>query len=201
MDFRENSSVAPRRDEFGELVFGSDCNGPVIHRTPEELGLARVVKDAMPPRQVSTWVEREERPARPIVKKDAARKNTPVVPSAVTTERRRAMSNGTIPAAVSADKRRLNSVPSKRYGKPAIGVVTMQDVPEPPPRNGSIAEELYVQIAALKPGTAVKVAFESEQHGDYVRSKLRGKAKKDGRFMASSRTLDGKTRYFWLEKL
>ncbi len=92
-------------------------------------------------------------------------------------------------------------MPSHRYGKPVIVVVKMDDVPEPPPRNGSIADELYVQIGSLKLGTALRVDFESEKHADYVKGKLRSKAKKDKQFMSSSRTADGKTRFFWLEKL
>ncbi len=45
------SSVSPSFDEFGELVFACDGPGPVIHRTPEELGIPRVVVDA--PRTMS----------------------------------------------------------------------------------------------------------------------------------------------------
>lgn len=92
-------------------------------------------------------------------------------------------------------------VPSRRYGKPAIAVVKMEDVPEPPPNKGSIAEELYAQIGGLKMGTALRVDFESETHAEYVKGKLRGKAKKDRQFMSSSRSADGKIRWFWLEKL
>ena len=99
------------------------------------------------------------------------------------------------------DKRKGNSVPMRRYGKPGVAVVTMDDVPEPPPRNGSVANELYIQISGLKMGTALRVDFESDKHGDYVRGKLRSKARKDKQFMSSSRSEDGKTRYFWLEKL
>lgn len=95
----------------------------------------------------------------------------------------------------------MNSVPSKRYVKPETAVVTMEQVPQPPPRNGSIAEELYVQIGELKTGNALRALFENEKHGDYVRGKLRNLAKKDKQFMSSSRSADGLTRYFWLEKL
>lgn len=92
-------------------------------------------------------------------------------------------------------------VPSKRYAKPSVAVVKMDDVPEPPSRNGSIAEDLYAKICELKLGTALRAEFENEKHGDYVRGKLRRMAKKDKQFMSSSRSADGKTRYFWLEKL
>lgn len=94
------------------------------------------------------------------------------------------------------------SVPSKRYAAPKTGVVAMDQVPEPPMsgRTG-IAHALYVQITALRPGSALKAEFETEAHADYVRGKLRNKAKVDKRFMSSSRSADGKTRYFWLEKL
>lgn len=90
----------------------------------------------------------------------------------------------------------------KRHAAPKSSVVTMADVPEPPLTGRSgISDALYAQIAALKPGSALKVEVETEQHGDYIRGKLRKKAKADKQFMSSSRSADGKTRYFWLEKL
>ncbi len=64
-----------------------------------------------------------------------------------------------------------------------------------------MAEELYAKIGQLKTGTALKAEFESDKHGDYARTKLRSLAKKEKKFMSSSRSEDGKTRYFWLEKL
>jgi hypothetical protein len=71
----------------------------------------------------------------------------------------------------------------------------------PPPGRGFLADEIYAQVGQLKAGTAIKVEFETETHANYIRSKLRVKAKKDGKFMSSSRSEDGKTRYFWIEKL
>lgn len=50
MALRPESSVSIEKNEFGEVEFVCDRPGPVIHRTPEELGLARVVKDE-PPRR------------------------------------------------------------------------------------------------------------------------------------------------------
>jgi transposase-like protein len=52
---RPESSVSVNLDEFGQVVFAADRNGAVIHRTPEELGLPRVVAAAPPP------AKREER--------------------------------------------------------------------------------------------------------------------------------------------
>lgn len=71
----------------------------------------------------------------------------------------------------------------------------MAEVPEPPTteRNG-IADSLWAQIVLLKPGTAVKAEFEADTHADYVRSKLRARAKTNKQFLSSSRSLDGKTR-------
>lgn len=43
---RPESSVSPTKDEYGEIVFPGCGNGAVIHRTPEELGIPRVVSDA-----------------------------------------------------------------------------------------------------------------------------------------------------------
>ncbi|WP_420239237.1 hypothetical protein ACOBR2_06555 [Telmatobacter bradus] len=47
-----------RGDEYGEIVFESDA-GAVVTRTPEELGLARVVKDVPAPPELSNrmWFE------------------------------------------------------------------------------------------------------------------------------------------------
>lgn len=92
-------------------------------------------------------------------------------------------------------------VPSKRYAKPAIAVVKMDDVPQPPPRNGDIAAELYEQIGRLKMGTALCASFENEAHAEYVKGKLRNKARDDRQVLGASRSADGKSRYFWLEKL
>jgi hypothetical protein len=45
MTWRPESSVSSGTDEYGELVFACDQHGPVVHRTPEELGIPRVVAD------------------------------------------------------------------------------------------------------------------------------------------------------------
>jgi hypothetical protein len=100
------------------------------------------------------------------------------------------------------DGRKHNMPPTKRHGAPTVSVIAMQDVPEPPAgRGGSIGEELYRKVKALQTGQAVKADFETEKHGEYVRTKMRSLAKKDKLFLSSSRSTDGRTRYFWLEKL
>ena len=43
---RAESSVSVSLDEFGQVTFAADRNGAVIHRTPEELGIPRVVEAA-----------------------------------------------------------------------------------------------------------------------------------------------------------
>lgn len=97
---------------------------------------------------------------------------------------------------------KLSGIPAKRYGAPKAAVVAMSVVPDPPvtERNG-YADMLYKQISGLKLGSALKVEFEASSQADYVRAKLRTKAKADKQFLSSSRSEDGKTRYFWLEKL
>ena len=45
MALRPESSVSCDLDEWGELVFAGDRSGPVIHRTPEELGIPATVAD------------------------------------------------------------------------------------------------------------------------------------------------------------
>ncbi|HVW78528.1 MAG TPA: hypothetical protein VHB45_13010 [Alloacidobacterium sp.] len=49
-------------DEYGELYFpGAQASGPVIHRTPEELGIPRVVQEA---EVKPSWYAREALPPR-----------------------------------------------------------------------------------------------------------------------------------------
>lgn len=48
-DWREESNTRVEMNEFGELYFAGDAPGPVIHRTPEELGLPRVIPAQPPP--------------------------------------------------------------------------------------------------------------------------------------------------------
>lgn len=43
---RPESSVSPTLDEYGQVCFPGSGSGAVIHRTPEELGIPRVVRDA-----------------------------------------------------------------------------------------------------------------------------------------------------------
>ena len=50
---RAESSVTPRVDDFGALEFPTE-QGAVVHRTPEELGVAAVVRDV--PR-VASWMK------------------------------------------------------------------------------------------------------------------------------------------------
>jgi hypothetical protein len=77
----------------------------------------------------------------------------------------------------------------------------MDQVPDPPLRFGSVAESLYSQIGKLKAGMALRADFESDAHAEYVKGKIKGLAKKDKQLLGSSRSEDGKARWFWLEKL
>ena len=83
---------------------------------------------------------------------------------------------------------------------PTVSTVSLDEIPEPT-RGGQegIAAALYVQIAELKKG-ALKVDFDSEGHAAYVLTKLRKIAKKEGAELLSSKSRDGKTRYFRIEK-
>lgn len=45
---RPESSLSSFINEFGEEVFAGDRPGPVIHRTPEELGIPRTVRHVEP---------------------------------------------------------------------------------------------------------------------------------------------------------
>lgn len=107
----------------------------------------------------------------------------------------------TVPVPV-IDKRKFNSPPANaaRHPAPKVEVVGMENVPTPPAYR-SVATDLYAQIGMLKPGKAVKAEFDSPQHAAYVRGKLRQLAKVDGQFVASSKLPDGRTMWFWLEKL
>ncbi len=57
--FRAESSVRCELGATGEVVFAGDQPGPVRHRTPEELGLARTVP-ADPPRRTLPWIRMDE---------------------------------------------------------------------------------------------------------------------------------------------
>src|SRR5665213_716390 len=65
MPLRPESSVSVDRNEFGELVFACDRPAPVIHRTPEELGIPRETRDV--PR-VPGWFKPSTSTVRPHVK-------------------------------------------------------------------------------------------------------------------------------------
>lgn len=55
---RPESSVSPDMDEYGELCFPqAQAHGPVIHRTPEELGLSRVCGEG---EVKPSWYARDE---------------------------------------------------------------------------------------------------------------------------------------------
>jgi hypothetical protein len=210
MGLRGESSVSPDVDEMGELVFPGSCHGTVIHRTPEELGLPRVVVDA---------------PAR-VVKDvrldwggDAVRSNRLNSPMRAAAVRRDRVFKPQTFAGVAASKpgradrgrkvtRKMSNalgggtakraVPSKRYAAPKFGVVTMDRVPEPETNNAGHARQLWQKILELKPRAALMVEFEAEQHADSVRTQLRSLAKKAGKTLLSSRGDGGKTRWFWL---
>lgn len=199
---RPESSVSVGKNEYGELIFSCDDNGPVIHRTPEELGIPRVIPDVSVSRRFAPrpdYVEEKRVSGRPTrgVKKDAPVKSAGVRMNATATERKSRMTNATV---VAGGGRANNRVPSKRYGMPAVSVVEMDEVPEPCHRDAGIAGPLYAQIAELKDG-ALKVDFETEGHASYVLTKLRRIAKKEDVNLLSSKSADGKTRWFWLEKL
>jgi len=205
---REESSACElgAMNVFGDIDMPGN-GGKVVHRTPEELGIPAVVRD-VPQRKALTmdWA------AGAVVcgsmrlkgvKKDApARKGFPVL-RAVTersaNRKERIMVSGT--AAVGGG-RANNRVPSKRYGMPVVSTVAIDEVPEPVRRDAGIAAPLYAQIAELRPGLrALRVDFETEGHASYVLTKLRRIAKKEGAELLSSKSGDGKTRFFWLEKL
>jgi hypothetical protein len=57
MRLRPESSVSPDTDEYGELCFPGVNHGQVVHRTPEELGISRVVVDDAPGR-LMPWIDR-----------------------------------------------------------------------------------------------------------------------------------------------
>lgn len=76
-------------------------------------------------------------------------------------------------------------------------MVGLDTVPAPAFRDAGIAAPLYAQIKELS-GSALKADFESEGHASYVLTKLRKIAKKEGEELLSSKSGDGKTRYFWL---
>lgn len=56
MSLRPESSVSLDVDEYGEIAFMGEAPGPVVRRTPEELGLSRVVQDEAPGK-LMPWID------------------------------------------------------------------------------------------------------------------------------------------------
>ena len=78
---RSDSSVSPAFNVFGDISFPNELPKPVIHRTPEELGIPRVVPDIKPPslpRNISPDPIRQDRTtfARAGAKKDKPRQSS-----------------------------------------------------------------------------------------------------------------------------
>lgn len=203
---RPESSLSIAKDEYGNLVWAGDRSGPVIHRTPEELGIPRVIPPDPPRRKEirpdfvdSSRLSSGMRAA--VRDKPRQQERRIVVPekrSSQFTKRGVENMNGKQGGATAVSDRR---VPSKRYAAPSIITVAMEQVPESAtPERAPISAEIYRQLVGLPAGQALRVGFESDNHASYVRGKLRNLAKKDGRFVSSSRSADGKTRWFWLEK-
>lgn len=79
----------------------------------------------------------------------------------------------------------------------------MAEVPDPPSGSRSYWTEAYDKMRALPDGKAMKLQFGSESHASYARTRLKKLAEADkshGKVFSSSRSVDGLTRYFWLEK-
>jgi hypothetical protein len=76
MKLRPESSVSLDTNEYGELCFAGDGNGPVVHRTPQELGIPTVIADDAPGK-LMPWIDRERivrvRRVRDLPESDAAR--------------------------------------------------------------------------------------------------------------------------------
>lgn len=76
MGLRPESSVSVSRDEYGELVCDGERPGPVIHRTPEELGIPRVIAPD-PPKRLSIWPDGWPVEAHRTAKRHAERHGSP----------------------------------------------------------------------------------------------------------------------------
>ena len=76
MGLRPESSVSVSRDEYGELVCDGERPGPVIHRTPEELGIPRVIAPD-PPKRLSIWPDEWPIEAHRTAKRHAERHGSP----------------------------------------------------------------------------------------------------------------------------
>ncbi len=81
-----------------------------------------------------------------------------------------------------------------RYAMPKTRVITIDEVPDPPVGSRSRYEHLYAQIVALEPGKALELTFSSASHADYAKSRFK-------KFLGASRSENGATRYFWIEKV
>jgi hypothetical protein len=214
---RPESSVSVGKNEYGELIFSCDNHGPVIHRTPEELGIPRTIAGALPVVRKRTEVSRPEverlramLPHRRVpvagdpatLGKAALRKTEkqpPILRPAQDDKRNNNRKERSMAGMAVGGGRANNRVPSRRYGMPVVSVVEMDEVPDPCHRGAGIAAPLYAQIVELKHG-ALKVDFETEGHASYALTRLRKIAKKEKANLLSSKSADGKTRWFWLEK-
>jgi hypothetical protein len=101
MALRPESSVSIVFDEWGVMGFQGDAPSPVVHRTPEELGIPRTVRDVAPPPRLSVKPDfiypdecrRQGIRGREGLKKDAPVKAAGVGLNARTTERKKQMEN------------------------------------------------------------------------------------------------------------
>ena len=94
---------------------------------------------------------------------------------------------------------KLGGARGPRAAAPKVSVVSMDAVPDPGIEPGKYAE-MFDQVLALQNGNALRVDFASKSHALYVRAVLRKMAKGRKRFLSSSKSPDGTTRYFWFEK-
>jgi hypothetical protein len=122
--FRPESSVSVGLNDLGEEVFGGDRPGPVRRRTPEELGIPRVIADRQPGRLMpyapnADWKTRMASAAKEGLKKSKQTQRVGFRTNAVQPERKTQMPPET----------QKRSVLTKRYGMPAVTVVSMEDCP------------------------------------------------------------------------
>jgi hypothetical protein len=84
---------------------------------------------------------------------------------------------------------------------PTLTEVTMADVPQPPMDSyRGKYEAVWERILALRGDRAVCAVFAHERQAKAVKASFKKKAKAIGKFLSTSRSHDGLTWYFWLEK-
>jgi hypothetical protein len=129
---RDESSVRPVLSEFGEFGFAKE-ERPVVHRTPEELGLPAVIPDRPAPRPASTWTDGNWEPGlmpRPGLRRDRPQTGRTIGARAMRTE-------------ATFERKREADMPTGKYGYKTPDEIREKILAEPPGIPARVIAERY----------------------------------------------------------